>query len=275
MLVAFNNLYTSPDGTGFCPGTAPSVMWAYDVSSNLTGVTSTSVALSEDGTQVVFIESSPTSGSVLHVLKWSTLDGGTITSPVPANDVTGVPPDYWVNNCGGANGGCMWSVPFSDDYVYNSSGGGDVRPAFHVRSDALILQRASDSNSAPYYDYDADILYVGTDKANIHQFVNVFNGGLNFLPTESTGRWPMYMNTTSNPALTGPIEDAASGRIFVSDAYGDLLYIETNNGPTTPGACSGQTGVPQYFYPCLAATSYNSGTNGVPIRQLSTRRSEP
>ncbi len=91
LLVAFNNLYTSPDGTGYCPGTAPNVMWAYNVTTCFAedgvtplGVTSTSVTLSFDGSQVAFIESSAMCGSVLHILKWSATDGGTIAVPADA-----------------------------------------------------------------------------------------------------------------------------------------------------------------------------------------------
>ena len=168
-------------------------MWAYNVNTYSDGVTSTSVTLSYDGGQVAFIESSPTHGSVLHILKWSSSDGSSITAPITPNEVAGAPTDWAA--CGGANHACIWSVPFANDNI------GGIR---HGES-------RTDSNSAPYYDFDTDIIYVGTDTANIHQFTGIF-GVFGGVPVETiTGNWPIYMNTNVNPALTGPIEDAASG----------------------------------------------------------------
>ena len=137
----------------------------------------------------------------------------------------------------------MWSIPFTNDTIAGVIGAGP----------------AADSNSAPYYDFSTDTLYVGTDKANIHQFTGIF-GTLGGTPAETvtvSGHvgWPVYMNPSSNPALTGPIEDEASGRIFVADSNGVLTYIETGLGPTTPAGCywGGTT------YPCLSDNSYASG----------------
>jgi hypothetical protein len=282
LLVAFNNLYSGTDlagnPNGICTDgdgnllSAPTVMWAYTINAYTTGVTSTSVTLSLDGTQVAVVESSPTQGSVLHIVKWSLNDGGTIAAPFPLyeyNDWTGDTND-WFNNCGGngVNGGCSWTVFFAPDEIYTLGNPGDVKKAGRIRPNDYFSQHpASDTNSAPYYDYFNDIIYVGTDQANLHQFINVFNGATLAIPkgpSESTLAsgtvWPIYMNTTTNPALTGPIEDAASGRIFVSDEYGDLLFIETGNVPGIAGECrDGSTN-----YPCLAMGYYASGANGIP-----------
>jgi len=272
MLVAFNNLYSGTDPVsglpnGYCtdgdgnPLSEPTVMWAYNIASN-GGTTSTSVTLSEDGSQVAVVENSSTLGSVLHIVKWHAGDGSItapMTLPNTSHDAT-YEWTAWANSCGGTNPSCIWNVPFNLDLNYSSTHvGGDARRANEIRPDYKKYVPAGDTNSAPYYDYDNDLLYVGTDTANVHQFNGVF-GTLGGTPAESYAPWPIYMNTTANPALTGPIEDDASGRIFVSDVYGDLLTIETNNGPTAPGACSnGLTN-----YPCLAASSYNSGANGLP-----------
>ena len=47
-LMAFNNLYVNNSGTGVCPGTTPSVLFAYNASVN-NGLLSTSPVLSLDG----------------------------------------------------------------------------------------------------------------------------------------------------------------------------------------------------------------------------------
>jgi hypothetical protein len=247
LLIAFNNLYTGTNSlgapNGYCAGaTGPSVMWAYNVATN-GGTTSTSVTLSLDGTQVAFVESSA-SGSILHILKWGTRDGGTVAAPATPATATGNL-TMWAT-CGGDNPGCMWSVPFVKD-TYEQSG---------VHKHAF----ATDSNSAPYYDYDTDILYVGTDDANIHQFVNVFDGlsasPKQVGPSESGGLWPVYMDTNANPQLTGPIEDSYSGRIFVSTSEGSLKYIETASGTCISGAAGP--------YPCEGKNEYSAGTYALP-----------
>jgi hypothetical protein len=281
LLIAFNNLYVGTNPTtgvpnGYCknaqgtPLSVPTVMWAYNISEFSDGVTSTSVTLSIDGTQVAVVESSPKHGSVLHIIKWHAGDG-TIAAPMAlweAHDVTNDPAD-WATNCGGSGklGACMWTVPFAADYFYS---GPAVKPAearanFRVSPDALTKAKATDSNSAPYYDYANDIVYIGTDSANIHRFVDVFNGGTTAGPSETvngnglTG-WPLYMDTVLNPALTGPIEDSYSGRIFVATADGYLRYVETGNGAAMPGACSGGGTA----YPCLSANNFSAGTYAIP-----------
>lgn len=247
LLIAFNNLYSGKNAqgaaNGYCAGaTGPSVMWAYNVATN-GGVTSTSVTLSLDGSQVAFVESSA-SGSILHILKWSTRDGGSVAAPVTPGNATGNLA-MWAT-CGGANPGCMWNVPFVKDTYEDYS--------------APKHTFATDSYSAPYYDYDTDIVYVGTDDANIHKFVNVFDG-LSALPTrvgpsESGGLWPVYMDTNANPELTGPVEDSYSGRIFVSTYEGSLKYIETASGLCISGAAGP--------YPCEGKNEYSAGTYAFP-----------
>jgi hypothetical protein len=81
-LVAFNNLYVADDGSGLCPGTAPNVLFAYNITT-IGGGISTSPIISLDGTQIGFVESisGATPSAVFHVLTWSATDGGTITAP--------------------------------------------------------------------------------------------------------------------------------------------------------------------------------------------------
>jgi hypothetical protein len=232
VLVAFNNLYTAPDGMGFCTGTGPNVMWAYNVATN-GGVTSTSVTLSYDGTQVAFVESSST-GSVLHILKWEA-GQGSLGSPASPQAVTGAPSDW--TNCGGSNAGCIWNVPFAADPT------GTATP--------------TDSNSSPFYDYFNDFVYVGDDNGYIHKFVNVLNALPAAAPSEAAGNWPIWMDPTSHPAQTGPILDFFSNRIFAGNTNGELKYIDLDN---THDLCrDGSTN-----YPCLGASFLETGSYTLP-----------
>ena len=58
-LIALNRLYTNPAGTGFCAGTAPAVMFAYNVGA---GQVPSLVALSLNGQKVAFSENDTGSG---------------------------------------------------------------------------------------------------------------------------------------------------------------------------------------------------------------------
>ena len=112
---------------------------------------------------------------------------------------------------------------------------------------------------------------MGDDAAYLHVFTNVLNGGAPLRPSEITGaNFPIYTNNAGVllggvfPALTGPIYDSNSGRVFVADQYGDVDFIETGNGTVTNGPCVNQTG-PPFTYPCLSSGgNYFAATNGIP-----------
>jgi len=76
-LVAFNNLYVNDGGTGTCSGTAPNVLFAYNITTAPGGRIDTSPVLSLDGTQIAFVESVPGSPgfAIFHVLTWHAGDG--------------------------------------------------------------------------------------------------------------------------------------------------------------------------------------------------------
>jgi len=59
--------------------------------------------------------------------------------------------------------------------------------------------------SAPFYYYDGDIIYVGDDSGNLHQFTGVFHG----VPAETGSPWPVSLSTTK--ALAPPVFDETSG----------------------------------------------------------------
>ncbi len=63
-LVALNNLYTNPGGTGACAGTAPTIVWTM----GFTGTIQTSPVLSLDGS-ILFVVESLVSGAVVHAIQ--------------------------------------------------------------------------------------------------------------------------------------------------------------------------------------------------------------
>jgi hypothetical protein len=80
-LVGLNSLYNTPSGNGLCAGTAPKVMFSYNIGG---GVLNSYIALSLDGTKIAFNENNASGTSYFHVLKWATGTGNGTTAALPA-----------------------------------------------------------------------------------------------------------------------------------------------------------------------------------------------
>ena len=182
----------------------------------------TSPVLSLDGSQVAFVQTSGGTASLV-VLKWKK-DSSLVTL---ASTAAG---SY--RACGAS---CMTTLAFNGT--------------------------PNDTNSAPFYNYDNDTLYVGADNGTLHKFTGVFNG----TPAEDTVGWPITVN--AGIVLTSPVFDSISGNIFVGDASGKLWYVRETGSAT--GACA--SGSP----PCLGTPSINEGSGSIadpPLVDSSTGR---
>jgi hypothetical protein len=118
-LIALRSLYNTPTNTGFCPGTAPTVLFAYNVGP---GVVSSFVALALDGTKVAFTENNASLGNAtFHVLRWATGAGnGTSASVAVAPGAGNAAVDTKIVLTGGSS-----TAPFVDyasDTAYVTSG---------------------------------------------------------------------------------------------------------------------------------------------------------
>lgn len=86
-IIGLSNLYTNPTGTGFCSGTGPTVMFAYNVGS---GQVPSLVALSLNGQKIAFSENNTTTGtSNFHVLTFKTGAGNGTSAILPATPGVG------------------------------------------------------------------------------------------------------------------------------------------------------------------------------------------
>ena len=131
-LVGLNNLYST------C-SLGPATYFAYGTSTMTGGSTTSSVALSMDGTKLAFVESTST-GSALHILKWSA-GAGTISSPKTPTTANG----------------STWSTCTNCQMV-------------------LSMGSHASTNSAPFVDYYGDAIYVGDDNGTLYKFNGVFLG---------------------------------------------------------------------------------------------------
>jgi hypothetical protein len=199
-IIAFNQLYSTQGSVGgLCKQDGPSVLWAYntDPVGDTTGTTVTSPVLSLDGARVMYVETRPT-GAILHILKWKS-GQGTLAAPAI--------PDLIVPNWG------LVACPAANSCIVNLTFNG-TQP---------------DTNSAPYYDYSNDALYVGDDNGSLHKFHPVLTG----TPAEVTSVWPITVH--SGQMLSGPVFDAGSDNIFVGDSSGQLSYVK--DSASNVGSC--------------------------------------
>ena len=186
-IVAFNELYK-----GCSP--RPLTYWAFDTG----GIAATSVALSQDGTQVAFVQTDNVTGHAdLVVLKGAA--GGTLTGPKVLTSNSAYP------TC---TAPCMISIPFSG--------------------------AVTDTNSSPYVDYGSKTAYVGDDSGQMHKFANVFSSST---PAEAGSGWPVTLNTSTDAALGSPVYDSVSGNIFVSDYLINIASNCEPGVKTAEGLC--------------------------------------
>ncbi len=148
----------------------------------------TSPVLSVDGTQVVFVQVSGTTASLV-LLKWAA-NNGTPTLPVTPTAAT-------LATYRSCTAPCMVTLAFSGSH--------------------------NDTFSAPFYYYNGDMLYVGDDSGNLHEFTGVFNG----TPAEAGSPWPVNLSASK---LSSPVYDNTTGNVIVGDFGGVLHSVPASSG---------------------------------------------
>jgi hypothetical protein len=193
-LVGINNLYT--EASTPCNSGKPWVSFAYNTVTQTGGQIKTSPELSADGKRVAFVESTST-GSYFHVLM--------LPSPIPT---PGASP---------AQVGTVLSPQTPTSCTTPTTA--------NCMTTLTIESTATNSNSSPWVDYNADTAYVGADDGKLYKITPVFRGGAPALVSNSD--WPVTLAASgqSNKVLTAPIEDTNAGRIFVGDGYGYLYAV--------------------------------------------------
>lgn len=192
-IMAFNKIYDA--ASGGCNGTSltPATYWAY----NTGGTSKLSPVMSWDGSQVAFIQTSSNVASLV-ILKMAN-SGGAYNSPTTISQISNA------NNYKSCSAPCYYRI--------------------------TLAGSRNDSNSAPYYDYLSDTIYVGDDGGYVHKITGVFGGSA--APAEVATNWPIQVSTKTSPALDSPVYDpGGSNRIFVGDASG---YLYSFTVGTTPG----------------------------------------
>ena len=195
-VIAYNNLYS-----GTCSsGSVPTTYWAFN-----TGATATlSPALSVDGTQVAFVQTSSSQASLV-LLKMAA--GGSVSSP-----------------------GAITSV-------IQSSYRGCTAPCYTSMTFRTTGTIPNDTNSQPFVDYGNDFIYVGENNGYLHKFTGVFKG----TPAESSANgWPVQVSTQTAHNLTGPVYDSGSQFVFLGDSTGYMYKVTTTGSTSQTVTRSGQ-----------------------------------
>jgi hypothetical protein len=200
-LVGINNLYT--EAAPQCNSGSPWVAFAYNTVTQTGGQIKTSPELSIDGTKVAFVESTG-GASYFHVL--------VLPNPIPtppSQSGTVLTPQTPTSCTTPTTVGCMTTL--------------------------TIEATATNSNSSPWIDYDADTAYVGADNGLLYKITPVFGGGQPVLVSDPSN-WPVTVSTQAIKILTAPVVDNTAGLIFIGDGEGYLYSVKlTSPGKTFVG----------------------------------------
>jgi hypothetical protein len=224
-IVAFDNLYSS------CTGGTPLTYWAYNT--GLPGAALTSPVLSNDGTQVAFIQSgvNGTSAATLVVLRWKA-NNGTLSAPVTPS----------AGACTALTAPCQQTVTFS-------TANGDANPW--------------DSFSSPFYDYPTDTLYVGDNAGFLHKFTPVFFGTPTEVVSSGATIWPSPLDAFGH--LSSPVYVDTVHQVLVTDSNGDIYSVDSVTGGDCFNPCNAGA---NFLDPKLASPGFDDG----PIVDVTTGR---
>lgn len=206
-LIAFNNLYSGPGG--IC-GAAPTVLFAYNVTTATGGKISLSPVISLDGTKIAFVESA-TGQAIFHVLTWTAGQGGITTAAAPT--MTSLAYSTAANSSTSA----PW-VDYANDVAYVGADGGlmyKINGVFHATPTVAgapwpVTVSSGHKLTPPVLDSNLGLLLIGSANGNLYS-VDTTTGALNVLTVGAAGK-------TSPGIIPPPVVDITNGTTFVVDA---------------------------------------------------------
>jgi len=237
-IIGLNNLYSNTGGTGYCPTTGPTVLFAY---TSGTGQVPASVVISQSGQQVAYVENLP-GNSFFHVLTIGTTgtNGTGATSPVAPG-------------AAGGNNAVDVSVRLSPD-------GGTTNQS--STNAPFVVFTSNDSNDVAYATtYDL----AGAGSGYIYKLSNVFNGS-----ATPTIVWSIPV--TAIPSA--PVYDNISNKVFFTDSAGRIDYVIDSGvspsvfyGPTVASGSTSENAVIVDSTRQMIYASFNSnGTNAIVVQ---------
>jgi hypothetical protein len=194
-LVGVNNLYSGGVGA-LCP-TGPTVIFSY---ASGTGQVPASVVLSQNGSQIAYVENLPTGSSYFHVLTIGTT--GTNGTSATAAVVPGV---------SGGNNAVDTTVLLSPD-------GGTTNQS--STNTVFVVYTHNDASDVAY----ATTYSPRTGSGYLYKISNVFKGS-----ATPTIAWSVSINAVPS----SPVYDIVSNKVFFTDSNGSIDYvIDTGTSPS-------------------------------------------
>lgn len=266
-LVAFNNLYA---GTGGMCGGAPTVMFAYTITTVSAGRILTSPALSLDGKKIAFVETG--SGlSIFHVVTWATGPGnGTITvAAVPGVGNTASMTS--LTFAAALNTSSSPWVDYNTDTAYVGANDGNVYKITGVFKGTPTLAGApwpvavspGFRLTGPVLDKNLGLVMVGSANATFYS-VNATTGAVGSLAIG-------HSNSTNPGVLAPPVVDVTNGTSFVVTANdgtsGVLVEIDSATmallAKANIGLASKSRTAVSLFQPAFDNNYFNDPSTGV------------
>ncbi|MFY9841753.1 MAG: hypothetical protein WAK23_01505 [Terriglobales bacterium] len=274
-LVAFNNLYVNAAGTGFCPGTAPIVLFAYNITTATGGKIVTSPVISLDGKRIAFVESAPapTKSAIFHVLTWAA-GAGSIGHASPPHLTLSNMTSTIFNATGSSTTASPW-VDYDADTAYVGDDVGNIYQIKPVFAGGLpvvsghpwpVQLSGTAALTPPVLDASRGLLMVGSNNGNLYQ-INTTSATITATLTVGAA------GTTSFGIIAPPIVDPTNGVTYVVDANDGtsavLVQTDTTTLSHTTSAGIGIGGqnaglVKVHLYqPAFSNAYYSDPSNGV------------
>jgi len=258
--VGFNNLYVNSAGTGYCTGTAPKVLFAYNVTTSAGGHVITSPVLSLDGTKIAFVESFA-GGCIFHVLSWGPGQGTLASAAAPT--MTSLPLSATSNDTASSP-----YIDFANDIAYIGTDGGSLYQITGVFQGTPTLGAGWPvllSNgfhlTSPVLDSNLGVVMVGSANGNLYQ-IDV---------SSPTSILTLPVGGGVHHGIAGaPIVDVTNGTTFVvtGDDGASAILLEADTASMTKlsvgrigeGNFSGST--TDFYEPAFSNAYYNDPTTG-------------
>jgi hypothetical protein len=260
-LVAFNNLYIGAGG--YCTGSVPSLLFAYNTTTGTGGKIITSPVLSLDGTKIAFVESLGTS-SVFHVLTWQA-GQGQVTDAAKPTAMTSLT----FSNSANTSTSSPW-IDYAGDVVYVADDNGIVHkitPVFNgtpalAGSPWPVTVSTGRRLTPPVLDKSRGILVIGGRTGDLYE-VNTTNGAVSALIVGAHGK-------TDPGILAPPIVDVTNGTTFVvsSDDGTSAVLVQADTTTLTQlaksriGVGSAAGTAVNIYQPALSNAYYTNPSTG-------------
>jgi len=242
-IIAVNNLYSNTSGTGFCSGTGPKVVFAYNIGP---GTVPASVAISLDGKKVAFIENNGAS-TYFHVLTYKTGTGNGSSATSPVSPPAGSDVKLQLNQAATASIFVDYThdTAYATTYgtngtMYKVSGVFQGTPAL-VTTNGWPITLTGITPSTPVYDFNTK-----------HVFFKGMSGTVYYVDDSVT---PAKLAATTWAFATG---DSSAHPVIV-DSTNQKIYAYTS-GPTGGSALVGQAST-SLTNPVTVAVGTGMGTN--------------